>query len=247
MIVHTAIVPGDLNFWDDGYFDIAVIIDILRSTTTLLYAVKSGAKEIIPASSIQQALELAKKYETGTAILCGERNGIKAPGFDLGNSPFEYTPEAVSGKTLIFASTNGSVAMERSQFLAKTVILASLRNLSVVVDFIIKSCPKQIILVCAGKEGRMSLEDTYTAGRIFDMLANKSSAISADDGTAVAQLVYRRFGDDIGAVFESSIHGQYLSTQLGLWDDLASASEVDADDIMLEIRNEKIVLSKKQK
>jgi len=242
MLVHTSIIPDDIRHWSDNYFDIAVVIDVLRATTTLLFAFRAGAKRIIFTKSPDEAFSLAQNLIQHSPLLCGERNGEKVPGFDLGNSPDEYSDEIVGGRTLIYASTNGSVAMHLAERVAKNTILASIRNISAAAKFIAENEPKKILLICAGKEKRMSLEDTYCAGMLFDRITGIASEVPADDETSTAQMLYHHFGDDVGEVFSHSIHGKYLSEELALWDDLAAASEIDADDIVLKISNREIII-----
>jgi len=244
MIIHTSFTPSDIELWDDDFFDMAVVIDILRATTTLLFAANSGASKIIPVGTVESALRLAKEMNNEIPLLCGERNGEKVPGFHRGNSPSEYTPDTILGRILIYTSTNGSVVMESVQRVAKNTVLASMRNISAVTKFIREFNPDKLLLACAGREGRFSLEDTYAAGMIFEKLSKDGSVVPADDGTRVASMILQRFGNDVGAVFENSIHGQYLSRELGLLEDLAAASEIDADDIVLELKNSEVFIAR---
>ena len=85
-----------------------VLIDVLRASTTICQALKSGARAIIPVLEPSEAAELRSKIGVDVTILGGEREGIKIDGFDLGNSPSEYTIEKVKGKTVIFTTSNGT-------------------------------------------------------------------------------------------------------------------------------------------
>lgn len=240
MIVHTSLVPDDILRWEDDYFDVAIVIDVLRATTTILFAISAGAKRIIPVRTVADAFLLAQNLAAEKPLLCGERNGKKLPGFHLGNSPSEYTPHIVQGHTIIYASTNGSVAMKLVEQVSRRTILASIRNLSAVVRFIMDMEPRNLLLACAGKEGRTSMEDAYCAGLLFERIASSCGAVPADDSTNIARLIYERFGDDVSQALRSSVHGRYLSEELGLWDDLTAASEIDADEIIPELKNGEI-------
>ena len=94
-----------------------VVIDVLRATTTIVTALHNGAKEIIPVSSIEFAMKISGG---GQMLLGGERNAEKIDGFTFGNSPLEYTEEAVKGKSIILFTTNGSKALVRAKFSAIT-------------------------------------------------------------------------------------------------------------------------------
>ena len=91
-----------------------IVIDVLRASSTILTALVNQAKEIIPAESVSVAARISKGL--GNSVLCGERNGKIIEGFKLGNSPFEYTTDAVKGKTLIFSTTNGTISVTKSKF-----------------------------------------------------------------------------------------------------------------------------------
>ena len=101
----------------DGQYSapVIVVIDVLRASTTIVTALAHGAKRILPVSSVPHARVRFAELSVGEALLCGEREGRRIEGFDLGNSPFEYTSERVKDKTLIFASTNGSKMLVRAE------------------------------------------------------------------------------------------------------------------------------------
>jgi len=170
MEVITSLVPYQVDDFPCQRFDVVAIIDVLRATTTLLFAVKAEAKRIIPVATVDEAFEIKYELTSENVLLCGERGGKIVPGFDLGNSPLEYTPERVKGKTLIYASTNGSVLMRRAESLSDKIFLVSLRNIMAAADRIVSAAPKRMLIACAGKEGMSSLEDTYAAGFLIDKL-----------------------------------------------------------------------------
>ena len=88
-----------------------VVIDVLRASTTIIAALEAGAVEVIPCLEIDDARRVAAQFPAEEVILGGERQGLPIEGFDLGNSPEDYTPYAVAGKTLVFTTTNGTRAM----------------------------------------------------------------------------------------------------------------------------------------
>src|SRR3990167_11479727 len=96
----TLLAPEELAGWT------AVVIDVLRASTTILYALEAGAAEVIPCLEIEDALKIAGSMPRSQVVLGGERGGLPIDGFDLGNSPLEYDPSAVSGKTIVFTTTN---------------------------------------------------------------------------------------------------------------------------------------------
>src|SRR5512147_1685269 len=91
-----------------------VVIDVLRTSTTMAAGLANGAREIIPTEDAAAAGRIGRGSK-GQSLLCGERNGKIIEGFDLGNSVKEYTAKNVAGKTLIFSSTNGTAALIKSK------------------------------------------------------------------------------------------------------------------------------------
>src|SRR4030081_1548159 len=92
-----------------------VVIDVLRATSTIVPALAAGAKAIVPAASSHEVVRLTSNLEKNGIVLAGERRLLKIEGFALGNSPREMTPEAVGGKTLFLATTNGTPALLAAQ------------------------------------------------------------------------------------------------------------------------------------
>ena len=107
--------PGNT---DDLYFTgkTTVVIDVLRASTTIVEALKNGAKDVIPVATVEFAMKISGGMFGGQTLLCGERNTKKIEGFALGNSPLEYKKEIVSGKSIVFYSTNGTRAIVKAKF-----------------------------------------------------------------------------------------------------------------------------------
>ena len=188
----------------------AVVIDVLRATTTLTVAFANGAARMIPVSDPARAFALRER--DASVLLCGERGGVKVPGFDLGNSPAEYAPDVVAGRTLVFASTNGSLAMLACRGCG-TRLLAAFVNAKAAVarlegqDF--------VLLACAGKEGRFSLEDAACAGWLCEALAARGARIEGEEAR-LARALAPREPQEILPLLQGSAHGRTLRGQ-GLW------------------------------
>ncbi len=182
----------------------AVIVDVLRATTTLIHAFQNGASRAIPAGTLEEARTLAAQHPG--ALLCGEREGQKIEGFDLGNSPFEYTHERVAGRTLIFASTNGSLAM-RSAAPCRRRLLAAFVNLAAVVYAVVGE--REIVIVCGGKLGRFSLEDSACAGLLVERLASRG-ATPSDPESRLVRALAPRVPSDVLRIVQGSSHARYL-------------------------------------
>ena len=195
----------------------AVAIDVLRATTTLAVARLNGAARVLPFATPAEALDYRRR--TPGALACGEREGRIVEGFDLGNSPREFTRERVNGMALAFASTNGSRALlagERCRrrllgsFVALTATVEALRN------------EPDIWLVCAGKLGRFALEDAACAGTIAQRLAATGATLANADARLAATLACADAAAVRAAVTQCD-HGRWLAT-------LGDAFAADVDD-----------------
>jgi 2-phosphosulfolactate phosphatase len=172
---------------------VAVVVDVLRATTVMVQALAAGCKAVIPCDTIDQAEEVAAGLPSGTALLAGERHGLPIEGFDLGNSPGEFTPEVCREKTLVMTTTNGTRAILAS-LEAERVYIASFTNLratsdEISVQFLKKDHGHAVHIVCAGTEGHISLEDSLLAGALTSQIAN---IVELVPGSEIAPL----FGND---------------------------------------------------
>jgi 2-phosphosulfolactate phosphatase len=155
---------------------VAVVVDVLRATTVMLHALAAGCEAIIPCGEIDEARETAAALPEGTALLAGERQGLPIPGFDLGNSPSDFTPAVCRGKTLVMTTTNGTRAILASLD-SERVYVASFGNLRATstelsVQFLKKDHKHPVHIICAGTDGQISLEDSLLAGALAAQLAN---------------------------------------------------------------------------
>ena len=165
-----------------------VVFDVLRATSTFVTALHHGAKAIIPVSEIAEALQIkkseARSQKPELILLGGERNGVRIStggiNFDLGNSPREYTPEKVRGKTIVSTTTNGTRAL-RACVGAKTILASSFLNLRATAEFLRRNNFENILLVCAGTGENQADEDVLAAGALCELLAGSSRC---DDLTA---------------------------------------------------------------
>jgi 2-phosphosulfolactate phosphatase len=204
----------------------AAAIDVLRATTTLAWARTHGAARIEPFADPAAALAFRDGHP-GT-LACGERDGRIVPGFDLGNSPGEYTRERVSGRTLAFASTNGSRALLAAAR-CHGRWLASFASLSAVVEALAaESQASDVWLVCAGKLGGFALEDAACAGTIAARLGARGATL-ANDGARLAATLACTSASEVRALVTGSDHGRWLAS-LGeaFAADVAACATLDA-------------------
>ncbi len=143
---------------------VAVVIDVLRATTTMLHALAAGCDAIIPCAEIDEARRVAGSLPPGSALLAGEREGVAIEGFDLGNSPGDCTPEVCSGRTMVMTTTNGTRAILAS-LEAERILIAAFVNREATIEALMVD-GRPIHLVCAGTGGSISLEDSMFAGAL---------------------------------------------------------------------------------
>ena len=204
---------------------LVVIIDVLRASSTIVTALANGCSGFIPIFSPDQARKKAQQFERGKLLLGGEREGIKIEGFDLGNSPREYQREVVKDKTIIFSTTNGVKTLEMVKS-AHRIIVGSFLNLQAVCDYC-SNYKGDILLICAGKEGKFSLEDAACAGMIINSLRDVFPGDhQASDANFTAQLLCEKFDNNILEILRKSQHGGYLES-IGLEKDLKFCSQLD--------------------
>lgn len=210
-----------------------VVIDVLRSSTTITVALNNGAREIIPVESIENAVKISGSLFGDVTLRGGERNGKIIQGFNLGNSPLEYSEATVKGKSIIFCTTNGSVAMYRSRF-ARHLAIGSLVNVSAVTDFI-RGINADFLLICAGRANafsNFSLEDAICAGMMIQqLLDDKSLTVELTDSSLAAQALQKAYGRSILKMLKNTEHGRYL-VEIGFAEDIKLCADVDSIPVL---------------
>ena len=184
----------------------AVAVDVLRASTTLAVALRNGAARVVPFAATDEAL--AFRLANPGSLACGEREGRIVPGFDLGNSPFEYTPERVAGHTLAFASTNGSRAMLAAQRCRRR-LLVSFANLSASLDVL--AAERDVWIVCAGKEGRSAREDTACAGTVAERLQRRGATLENLEAHHAARMACHSAAE-VRSLVEHATHARWLAS-----------------------------------
>ena len=211
-----------------------VVIDVLRTSTTMVTGLANGAKEIIPTEDAGTAGMMGRNSE-GHSLLCGEKNGKIIVGFNLGNSVKEYSKETVNGKTLIFSSTNGTPTMMKSKFARNCVILGFV-NMSRVVKYL-ANLNEDFIILCAGKSGELSLEDTVCAGMLIkELTKNAPQKYILTDSALGSSKIYEAYKKSLLTMLHEAEHGKYL-VSIGFEDDLLECSKVDVHNILPLLRN----------
>ena len=207
-----------------------VVIDVLRAGTSIAMALKNGAKEIIPVNNVENAVKISGSLFGGVTLRAGERNSRMIEGFNLGNSPLEYTEEIVKGKTIILLTTNGSVAVVKGKH-AKYLIVTGFVNMTAAVGSLV-DLSEDFTIVCAGQENHFSIEDAVCAGRIINRFEKSVKAdILLNDAGLTSTMLDKSFGKSILKMLKDSEHGKYLA-EIGYSNDLKICSELDSIDVL---------------
>ncbi|MHB1311058.1 MAG: 2-phosphosulfolactate phosphatase [Gemmatimonadaceae bacterium] len=232
--------------------DVLVVIDVLRFTTSAATALANGALSVTPCETVAQARTAA--MANPAALLAGERQAAKPPGFHLGNSPLEFTREAVQGRDIVWTTTNGTRAVARALGtltppapastlppppaltlplpLPRTgdIALASFVNLTAVVSLLEPRLRSgaSVAVVCSGREGGFALEDAACAGALVRRLvARLDIGLTLNDGARASACIDEAYGEDFARLFRDARHGRTLR-ELGFGADLEACGALDA-------------------
>jgi 2-phosphosulfolactate phosphatase len=208
-----------------------VVIDALRATTSIIAAVANGAKAVIPAATSEEAVRLASHLEKDGVLLAGERKSLKIEGFALGNSPREMTRAAVAGKTVVLATTNGTPALVAAQG-GEPVLVGAPANLRAVAERARAVLAKRgdLVILCAGRERQLALEDAYTAGRLVKAVKRGIRKLELNDAARAALALTDQFASWTEAL-EQSEAGRQLA-DLDFADDVRFAAQADRFDVV---------------
>ncbi|MDD3420485.1 MAG: 2-phosphosulfolactate phosphatase [Candidatus Gastranaerophilales bacterium] len=214
------------------------VIDVLRATTSIMYAFWGyrdnfsaellGCEKIIPVETIEEAIELSHSYANGEAVLTGERFCLKPKEFDIGNSPNTYTPELLSGKTIVYTTTNGTRALQQARqgiFVTTSAFVNATKSAEVLFEK-----KNDVIILCAGRSNKTTIEDSLCAGLMVSLLvgicASNNIEYKISDSADIAMSYYQNNKEDIKGLLLKSEAGQNL-LEVGLEADIEDCTKVD--------------------
>jgi len=214
---------------------VAVVVDILRATSTIVTALAAGVTHLVPFSDLDACRAMAAEGY----LTAAERDGIQAEGVDLGNSPFGYLDGIVPvrGRAVAVTTTNGTRAIELSRA-AEAVVLGAFLNLGAVAEFA-RHQQKDVLVVCAGWKGQFCLEDTLFGGALAERLADDFD-VSGSDATLAALDLWTQARPDVAAYLLKSAHVRRLN-KLEAHQDMAFCVRQDEYDLVPIWQEGKIV------
>lgn len=222
-----------------------VVFDILRATSSIVTALANGASAVIPVAEIPEALELRRRHPDW--LLAGERDGFRiraaqAGGidFDLGNSPREFTPGTIKGRTIILSTTNGSRAL-RACASAHVTLAAAFPNLGATCEFLKKGPPLRLLLVCAGTHNQAAYEDVFGAGALIDIFCNGAPHPGSADSAWMAWEAFDRHRNVPLTTLSHSRNGRRLMSLPELREDIAFCAQRDIFPIVAKSSTGQII------
>ena len=216
------ILPTDVNN------RVVAVVDVLRASTSIATALANGARAVIPLASSEEVASRSKSLGRSEVRLAGERRMQRVPGCDLGNSPLEFTREAVEGKTVLMSTTNGTAAVLAVQG-AREVVIGSYVNFSAALGLLRSNLKAghDVAIVCAGNERHFALEDSACAGLFVQHLTAKNAKAEVNDAAMAALVLNKKYGTNLTRLLRASAHGKAL-VEAGFADDLAACAELNA-------------------
>jgi 2-phosphosulfolactate phosphatase len=232
------------TFPEAGFTDLSeatvVVVDVLRATSSMIEALASGARAIYPAESTEDAMRLVQSLGRDDLLLCGERRGLKIEGYDLGNSPAEFTEAVVGGKRLVMNTTNGTQAFLAAEG-AERLLAGAFLNLAAVCDAVARA--DRVVVVCAGRDGLFALEDAVCAGILVRRLeAARGEELELGDGARAARALCDLVKPDRDFLAGTD-SGRALASA-GLDDDLDACVRLDRHRVVPEMHDRMIRLEK---
>ena len=170
---------------------IVVVVDIFRATTTMAAAFSNGVRSIRPVATVEEA----QVYKEKGWLVGAERNVRRCDFADFGNSPFDYTPEKVAGKEIVFTTTNGTKAITIAQS-AYRVVTGAFINLQAVADYCVGH-KRNVVVLCSGWQDKVNIEDTLFGGALVDLLVNTGLYEKGSDSAVIAQDMWTTNKEDL--------------------------------------------------
>lgn len=240
MRVQVALTPAELD-GVDLHARTVVVIDVFRAATTVATALANDCRAIVPALTPEAARLRAREFPHGEVLLAGERGGEPIEGFDLGNSPLEYTRERVAGRVVILTTTNGTRALLAVSGAAATA-LGALVNATAIARWA-RDRSVDLTLACAGEAGDASLEDAVCAGVIIEAMAAAGGGLALSDAAAIVRGVARHYRGRLADLRRESRWGRHL-LEKGREEDLAACLALDAWPVVPLLRDGRLVAAK---
>ena len=205
----------------------SVVIDVLRATTTIAWALENGADSVQVFADVDELKMQAKVFDEKDKILIGERGGKKLDGFDLGNSPMGVSTEKVKGKRVFMSTTNGTRSLHRVRE-SKSLYTMALPNRRAIAERLQRDNPNEVWIVGSGWEGSYSLEDSLAAGALASLIIDRLDSVQVLNDELMASIaLWKTWENDVEGCLRIASHGQRLAGIGNHDDDFACCASLD--------------------
>lgn len=221
----SSVPPGDLA---------AVVVDVLRATTTICAFLEGGGLEVVASLSLKGARRVKASRGEGW-VLAGERGCLKPRGFDLDNSPRAALEAARAGaRGMAISTTNGTRAVLRAVRRSREVLLGCMRNAPSCAA-LLAQMGKEVVFHCAGRDGRVGLDDAAVVGAILAEMEGLGARLELDDPSRMCLALWRHLGEDPKRALLEAEHARRL-LELGLEGDLEFCAALGASRVVPRVR-----------
>ncbi len=214
--------------------NLVVIVDILRATSSICAAIHNGVKSILPVATVDEAREMKRQGY----MVASERDGYVLDFADFGNSPFNFTPEIVKGKEIVYSTTNGTRCIHLASH-SKAVLIGSFLNISALADWLIQQ-NSPVLIFCASWKDRFSLEDTVFAGALAERLLNSGKFESVCDAVTASLDLWSLAKSDLYGYLQKSAQKGRLASK-GLDDCIEYCLTADQTPVIPAFQDNRLV------
>lgn len=207
MKIDVCLSPALFPHYNSDKNSIVVVIDVLRATTCICVGFENNVRSIIPIASTDEA----KTYQVKGYIVAAERDAKKCDFADIGNSPFDYMNPELKGKDIVITTTNGTQAIELAK-MNDELLIGAFANFSTLSDYLLHQ-KKDVLLLCAGWNNRVNLEDTLFAGALAEKLMESGNFSVSSDAIFIATSLWKEAKNDINSYLHQAEHVQRLLLQ----------------------------------
>lgn len=213
---------------------VVVIVDILRATSSICAAIHNGVKAIIPVATVEEARAMkAQGY-----MVASERDGYVLDFADFGNSPFNFTPDKVQDKEIVYSTTNGTRCIHMASH-SKAVIIGSFLNITAITNWLCyQNAP--VLIFCASWKDRFSLEDTVFAGALAELLLNSGRFTSNCDAVTASLDLWNIAKNDLMGYIGKSAQKSRLASK-GLDDCIEYCLTADQTSVVPVFQNDRLI------
>lgn len=214
---------------------IVVVTDILRASSAIVTAFMNGVETLIPVGTLEEA----KSFKEQGYMVAAERDGIVRDFADFGNSPYNFSADRVHGKEIVYSTTNGTRAIHLASS-GHEVLIGAYLNIGALADYI-RSCDRDLLILCAGWKNKFNLEDTLFAGALAELVLADDHFTTICDSANGAMDLYDVAKKDMMHYIEKVAQRHRLKKN-GLDDVIEYCHEIDRTEMIPVFREDRITL-----